>query len=172
MRYNDAEVAKLLGPMGVDRPYRGFFHMCDSFMPRYDIVTSGSKRLIRRYPYRLVAATYGNKADISAEYNDAAYEVSVVFHKEVIESLIPAPISAPGGGTKFDPVSYKGDFKWLNILHETNNPDGTIGFFRGVLGDGTKPVRPEYGWAILHQRITGVAGLGLVDVTAVDYAGT
>lgn len=172
VRFNDAEVGKLLGPMGVDRSYRGFFHMCDSFMPRYDIVTSGSARLIRRYPYRLVAATYGNKADISNEYRDAVYEVSVVFHKEVMESLIPKPITSPGGGTKFDPVSYKGEFKWLNIPHQTDNPDGTIGFFRGVLGDGTKPIRPEWGWAILHQRVTGVGSLGLVDVTAGGYAGT
>jgi hypothetical protein len=160
-RYS-TRVSELLAPLGIERPYRGFFHMVDDFAPRYKTTVVGGKTVLQRVlPYASAAATYGNKFDINPAYEDAEYEVSFVFHMDVIEALIPKPITSPGGNTKFDPVSYRGDFKWKNIPHPTENPDGTIGFFRGVLSSGTKPIRPEWGYAILHLRCAN--DLGLLD---------
>ena len=45
------------------------------------------------------------------------------------------------------------------------NPDGTIGFFRGVMSSGTKPIRPEWGYAILHNRCAHNLGLTACDGT-------
>jgi hypothetical protein len=123
--------------------------MIDDFLPRYNWNGTGWTRVL---PYAGSAATHGTKFDISSAYENAQFEVSFVFHQDVIESLIPKPITSPGGNTRFDPVSYKGDFKWKNILNKDSNPDGTIGYFRGVLSNGTKILRPEWGWAVLHQR--------------------
>ena len=68
-----------------------------------------------------------------------------------MESLIPAPITG-AGGLKFNPVNYKGDFKWTNILSETYNPDGTNGFFRGILASASKPIKTNFGYVILFKR--------------------
>lgn len=149
-----AKPNELLAPLGVETAYRGYYHMVDDLMPRYNWNGSGWTRV---QPYAGTAATYGTKQDISSAYENAQFEVSVVFHQDVYESLIPRPITSPGGDTRFDPVSYKGDFKWRNILDKTDNPDGTIGFHRAILSNGTKILRPEWGWAILHQRCGDMA---------------
>lgn len=160
-RYNAGKVNELLAPLGIERSYRGFFHMIDEFSPRYKLVAGSDTKVQRVLPYASTAATYGSKYDINPNYETAEYEVSFVFHQDVIESLIPKPITSPGGNTKFDPVSYRGNFMWKNILHPTQNPDGTMGFFRGVMSNGTKPIRPEWGYAILHLRCPN--NLGLTD---------
>jgi hypothetical protein len=135
----------LLAPLGVERTYKGFYHLIDDFMPRY---TFNGSTYTEVTPY----IKSNDEFIINPAYENAQYEVTVVFHKDVYHSVIPAPISSPGGSTSFDPVSYRGDFKWLNIRDRDTNPDGTIGFFRGVLSAGSKPIRPEWGYAIMHLR--------------------
>jgi hypothetical protein len=92
------------------------------------------------------------RAIVNPEYASATYEEAFILHPEVMKSLIPRPLTSPGGNTKFDPVSYRGDFRFLNIPDRTLNPDGNYGFFRGVLASGSKPCRPEFGYAIMFQR--------------------
>jgi len=139
----------LLAPLGVERTYKGFYHLIDDFMPRYTYF-GGTYTEVPPY----VKATSGGNTEwiVNPAYELAQYEVSIVFHKDVFHSVIPAPITSPGGSTAFDPVSYRGEFKWLNIRDKDENPDGTIGYFRGVLSAGSKPIRPEWGYAIMHTR--------------------
>jgi hypothetical protein len=68
-----------------------------------------------------------------------------------MESQIPNPLSGSNGLT-FNPVNYRGDFKWTNIANEIYNPDSTSGFFRGVLASATKPIKTEFGYVILFKR--------------------
>jgi hypothetical protein len=68
-----------------------------------------------------------------------------------MESQIPEPISGASGLT-FDPVNYRGKFAWKNITSVDINPDGTIGFFRGVLASASKPIKTEFGFVVLFQR--------------------
>jgi hypothetical protein len=139
----------LLAPLGVERTYKGFYHLIDDFMPRY----SYSGGVYTEIPPYIKSTSGGNTEWIvNPAYELAQYEVSIVFHKDVFHSVIPAPITSPGGSTSFDPVSYRGEFKWLNIRDKDENPDGTIGYFRGVLSAGSKPIRPEWGYAIMHTR--------------------
>jgi len=49
-------------------------------------------------------------------------------------------------------VDYKGKFNWLNIQDEVLNPDKTIGFFRGVIASASKPIKTEFGYAVLFAR--------------------
>jgi hypothetical protein len=49
-------------------------------------------------------------------------------------------------------VSYKGDFKWTNILDGLTNPDGTIGYFRGIMASASKPIKTDFGYVILFKR--------------------
>ena len=75
-----------------------------------------------------------------------------------MESQIPQPFSGASGVT-FDPVNYQGDFKWKNILSEAVNPDGTIGFFRGVLSSASKPIKTNFGYVIVFKRNATLAGV-------------
>jgi hypothetical protein len=124
--------------------------MIDDFLPRWNL-TNGAWVRVRPY-IATSGATKGTKFDINPAYETATYEDTILFHTDVFTNLVPKPITAPGGNTKFDAVSYMGEFKWRNIPNKADNPDGTIGFFRAILSSGSKPIRPEWGYVIRHLR--------------------
>lgn len=107
----------------------------------------------------------------NASYNSAPYEMSFILHPEVMEALTRNSTTSLGNGTKFDPTTSIGDFKFQNIPNEATNPDGTFGYFRGILEFASKPWRTAFGWAIMHRRpdptvlaapnISVTSGLGL-----------
>lgn len=104
-------------------------------------------------------------------YHTAPYEMSFILHPEVMEALTRNSTTSLGSGTQFDPTTKIGDFKWQNIMNEATNPDGTFGYFRGILEFASKPWKTAYGWAIIHRRpdptvlaapsISVTSGLGL-----------
>ena len=144
VRYNNAKVSDLIAPLGIEKSFRGFYHLVDDLAPRYT-VSSGT--LTRVDPYNVA----GGKATPNPDYETATHESAFLVHPEVCEAQIPNPMSG-GAGITFDPVNYRGKFDWKNIAHEQNNPDGTIGFFRGVLASATKPIKTEFGYVILFKR--------------------
>lgn len=122
---------------------------CFCEVPFYIIDTTG-------YTVGTGVVSTAKRYIVNPEYYNAEFEESFIVHPEVMEALIPAPISSFGSGTKFNPVNYRGDFKFLNIPHRVDNPDGNWGYYRGVLASGSKPVRPQYGIAIMTKRIPDV----------------
>jgi hypothetical protein len=148
VRYNNAKVSDLIAPLGIEKSFRGFYHLIDDMAPRFTITgTSGTGVVTRVQPY---TAT-GGIITLNAAYETANYEAAYILHQDVMESQIPEPISGSNGLT-FDPVNYRGKFNWKNIPSVDLNPDGTIGFFRGVLASATKPIRTEFGYVILFKR--------------------
>ena len=148
-------VNELLAPLGVTRTYRNFHHLIDPFPARWDVV---SGVWVRRRPFvpvanDLGAIRQGFKYELNADYMNAAYEDTVIFVPEVFTSLVAKPISA-AGAMEFSPQNYRGEFTWRNIPDRTNNPDGTIGFFRAIFASGSKPVHPQQGYVIRHKRST------------------
>jgi len=146
-RYNNAKVGDLIAPLGIERSHRGFYHLVDDLAPRFT-VSSGA--LTRVFPY---SATASGVISENPAYNTAPLEAAYVLHQDVMESQIPEPITGANGLT-FDPVTYRGKFDWKNIPSVDLNPDGTIGFFRGVLASATKPIKTEFGYALLFKRDT------------------
>jgi len=144
VRYNNAKVSDLIAPLGIEKSFRGFYHLVDDLAPRYN-VSSGT--LTRVDPYNVD----GGKATPNPNYETATHESAFLVHPEVCEAQIPNPMSG-GSGISFDPVNYRGKFDWKNIAHEQNNPDGTVGFFRGVLASATKPIKTEFGYVVLFKR--------------------
>lgn len=144
IRKNSGKVSELIAPLGVDGSFRGFYHLCDDIGIR-GTISSGTFTRVR--PETMTNGILTS----NASYDTADYEVAHVLHREVMEVLIPAPLSG-AGPVKFDPVSYTGDFKWKNILNEVTNPDGTIGFFRGVLASASRRIKPRFGTAIVFKR--------------------
>ena len=153
VRYNNAKVSDLIAPLGIEKSFRGFYHLVDDLAPRFgtasDEVTSATPvdRLVPIPPY----SVSGGKATPNGDYESAEYEVAFILHPEVCEAQIPNPLSG-GNGLSFDPVNYRGKFDWKNIANEVTNPDGTVGFFRGVLASATKPIKTEFGYAIIFKR--------------------
>jgi hypothetical protein len=143
-RYSSSKVAELLQPLGVERSQRGFYHLIDDLVPRYT-VSSGT--LTRVQPYTVS----GGIVTDNASYETATIEAAYVIHADVMECQIPNPF-AGAGAVKFDPITYSGIFKWLNIQDEVRNPDGTQGFFRGVLSSASKPIHTSFGFVILFDR--------------------
>jgi len=88
----------------------------------------------------------------NTSYASAPYEMSFIMHPDVMEALVTKPPTSIGSGSSFDPREAIGDFKFKNIPNEIDNPDGTFGYWRGILEFASKPVRTEYGWAIMHRR--------------------
>jgi len=145
VRYNNSKVSDLIAPLGVEKSFRGFYHLVDDLAPRFTL--ANTDQITRVLPY---AVSSGVTTPNSA-YETAEYEAAFVIHPHVCESQIPNPFSG-AQGISFDPVSYRGDFKWTNIPNEVTNPDGTIGFFRGVLASATKPIKTDLGFVILFKR--------------------
>lgn len=145
VRYNNAKVSELIAPLGVEKSFRGFYHLIDDLAPRY--TDDGDGNLTRVQPY---TATSGIITP-NASYETAPIEAAYILHQDVMESQIPEPVTGSNGLT-FDPVNYRGKFNWKNIPSVDVNPDGTIGFFRGVLASATKPIKTEFGFVVLFQR--------------------
>lgn len=149
VRYNNARVSELIAPLGIEKSFRGFYHLVDDLAPRYSFNGTTDKLEIVE-PYTLS----GGVAVPNPSYESASFEAAYVLHPEVCEALIPNPMTG-GSGISFNPVNYRGKFDWKNIISEATNPDGTIGFFRGVLASATKPIKTEFGYVILFKRDAG-----------------
>lgn len=134
-------VDSLIKPLGINESFRGFYHITDPAIPRFN-QTNGV--LTRVEPLTVTGA-------INPAYATATYEAAYVVHKEVLESQVPTPnVSAPG--VVFNPVSYMGDWAWANNKDNTVNILGDKGFFIGTLASATMPKNYEYGYVILFSR--------------------
>lgn len=164
LRYTTAKVNELYAPLGVERSYRGFYHVIDDFPRRFNI-TGGAwvevKPYIKAATVGLPEVEKGEHYVINPDYEVAPYEESIIFVKDVMRSLVPSSITSPGGNVAYEPQNYRGEFKFLNIRDRIDNPDGNWGYFRGILQSGSKPIHPEWGYAIRHLRC-GV-DVGLLD---------
>ena len=144
VRYNNSKVSDLIAPLGVEKSFRGFYHLVDDLAPRFTIAAGAATRV---QPYTVTNGI----TSYNAAYDTADFEAAYIIHPHVMESQIPNPMSGSNGLT-FNPVNYRGDFKWTNILNEITNPDGTTGFFRGILASATKPIKTDMGYVILFKR--------------------
>lgn len=147
IRYNSAKVGELIAPLGVEKSFRGFYHLVDDLTTRYKSRGGEANTLVKVEPYTVS----GGVVVPNSEYESAEFEAAYVLVDDVMESLIPAPISGANGLT-FDPVNYKGDFRWTNIPDADINPDGTIGFFRGIMASASKPIKTNFGYVVIFKR--------------------
>jgi len=146
-----AKPNELLTPLGIERSYGGFYHSIDAYPPRFNVFDTTNDKLIRVFPFRKETTTRGSAYNINPSYETASYEISYIFHQDVMRSVVPSPISV-GNKMGFNSQNYRGEFKWVNILDRAFNPDGNVGYFRGVMASGARPVFPQYGYVILHTR--------------------
>jgi len=148
VRYNNAKVSDLIAPLGIEKSFRGFYHLIDDLAPRFTLSGSPADVFTRVAPYSVASGV----TTYNASYDSASYEAAFIVHPECMESQIPAPLGSLGSGVTFNANDYKGDFKWLNIPDAITNPDSENGFFRGILASASKPIKTEFGFMILFKR--------------------
>jgi hypothetical protein len=149
LRNAAGRVDELLAPLGVDKAWRGFYHLCDDLAPRYTFTDNGSDDyMLRVQPYSFSSSVLVP----NSLYDTAQYEVAHVLHKDVAKHLIPAPTVPVGGGISFNPQDYTGKYNWLNIPDQVTNPFGTNGRFGGIIASATKPMKVDYGYRIIFDR--------------------
>ena len=149
IRYNNAKVGELIAPLGVEKSFRGFYHLIDDLTTRYK---DNGNVLERVEPFSVV----GGVVVPNTAYESAPYEAAYVLVDDVMESLIPAP-TATAPGLTFDPVNFKGEFRWTNIADAEINPDRTIGYFRGIMASASKPIKTQFGYVVIFKRNTDTA---------------
>lgn len=145
IRWSD-QVPELLAPLGAERLFKGFWLIDDVFPPRWNF-TGGAWVRVPAYVWNEDETELIENTD----YDDAEFEDTIIFHADVFKSIAPEPPKSVGGA-KFDPIKYRGEWDWKNILHREDNPDGNYGFFRGVFMNGSKPKFPKYGFVLRHLR--------------------
>lgn len=147
---------ELLAPYGVERSYRGFYHLVDSYPIRGNCVGSTFTEVA---PFYTKAATKGQKSEVNPTWEAVNTEISHVFDPTVFEQLIPRPVTNPAEKFPFDAVSYMGNWKVMNIAHRVDNPDGNIIYHRGILAAGSMPIHPERGVSFIHRRCDSALSL-------------
>jgi len=153
-RYDPDKVKLLTQAYGMERAWNNFKHVYNPFQPRYEI--SGGN-YVRVQPYKdPEAATKGVKQLLRKEYIYATYADSIVVVPQVMKFQVPKTITDPGGGMKFDPVNYMGDFAWLNIKDVKCNPRGRKGFFDAIYTSATEPGLTWHGFVIRHLNCAPV----------------
>lgn len=157
-RYNANRVDELFkvyaGLGAMSAPIRGFQHIIDPLPPRWEYTGGAWNRV---WPYVRVAGDTGYVFTENPAYETAAWEDSFIFHPDVYRMLYPTSITGAGGGVSFQPVQYRGEWKWQNVVDmdtasEAYNPDGTLGRFRAVFSCGAEPIKPRFGVRIRHAR--------------------
>lgn len=161
---NTSEAESFLGPLGIDVTYNGYVHMIEEMPRRFDWVEgSNGYEWVERRPYVKVTDSNNTTIEVNPLWLAAKYQDSYVWCPGVMNLLVPPSISG-AAGAEYDPVNYMGEYSFKNIPHKSENPDGTMGFFRGVLMSGTESLRPQWAWVIRHQ--VADRDLGLIDITA------
>lgn len=149
------EKALLLQSWGVKRNFRGFMHLIDNRMPRFN--WSGGDYV--EVPFWVSSAAHlgpGDKATPNPAYFSAQYEDVYVFHPKVIKRLMPKPPHSLGADTSFESVPYDGEIVWRNIPNGDSasaeyNPLGTFGRYYAPMQFAHEPNLTRLGY-ILRVR--------------------
>lgn len=149
--------AQLLKSWGADKELRGWTHIINNKMPRYDLVAGV---WTRRSYYTTETANIGDAAEVSALYKGARYELVIIWHPDVAIRQMPDPIGSVGGMTSGDAFKNDGTVIWKNIPNadassDEYNPLSDQGRYYAPMYFAYKSEYPRYGYAVLVQRCGG-----------------
>lgn len=153
-RRNDQRYARptfLLEGYGSVSGYQNWAHYHDIETPRYKLSLDGTK-LERVYPYEFTPSTIGEMTNISKDYVNAPFEMSIVFLKDVFRGLVPENPGNVAGAT-FGGASNLGTFKWINIPNKETNLLGEIGFMFARFNCAPEPLdQVDNALVLVHRR--------------------
>lgn len=142
---------ELLKPLGVRRVYRGFAHVTDVELPRFDIVAG---QLVRRLKWTTTSADSGTKRILNSAWETAGIELNYVLPRDAYVKRIINPFERSIAGASFmdRPEYYNAQFFWHNQRDNSTNIFGKIGRWVGLSANASEPVYPLRGMSILSRR--------------------
>lgn len=140
----------LIRAFGVSHSYGDIVWLVDPFPRRFEC-SGGTYTQVA--PFALGAATTrGQPAIVNTSWKTATNEESFLYDPMVKDCLIPRPPTAPHPLFRFDPLTFTGAVRMLNIQDRQCNPLGNIVFHHMALGAGTAPNETWRGAAFVHLR--------------------
>lgn len=144
-----ANPQNLMGQLGA-KVFRGFAHVIDPF-PRRFTCSGGTYTEVA--PFASESKTVLTGAELNSSYLNAPYEEATIFSPDLYTCLVPRPISSPGAGTSFDPVSYTGEWIWANLADQDGtNVFRSQGRWYGRMYCAPLLARPELGVSFVFRR--------------------
>jgi hypothetical protein len=152
----EGQGAQLMKSWGVKRNFRGFMHVIDNRMPRYN----WSNGAYVRVPFWLNTPAHLGPTDKSIPnpaYQTAQYEDVFIWHPKVMKRLMPKAPHSMGADTSFENAPYDGEIVWRNILNgdatsPEYNPMGNFGRYYAPMMAAYEPNLTRLGY-ILRVRI-------------------
>ena len=158
---NSSERDFLLKPLGVTHTYNGFVHMIDDMPPRY---TFAGGIYTRVEPYVLDTSNpLNHKLQVNPAWRTADFQDSYIYVRDAMQFRVPDSVTGVSKAM-FDPQTYMGDFRWINIQNDDEssdayNPDGTLGRFRGNLMSASEGIAPQLMFTIRHKVCASDLGI-------------
>lgn len=148
-----AQPSALVAPLGIDRSYRGLYHIIDPFIPRFEYNAANANPWTRVAPFISSAASTGTKWEPNPAYENAPYELQYLYHQDVMEVMVQqVGPDIPGAPFTDRPEYYTGEFIWLNIPNRTTNPLGKIGNWLAIFTNAIRANLPQLGYAVMVKR--------------------
>lgn len=143
---------ELLKPLGVTRVFRGWNHVIDVEIPRFNLVAGQMSRVL---PFSMTSADSGNKRIFNTAYETAAYEYIYAKPRNAMSAAIIKDSTAKDiAGAAFEdhPYYYSMTFFWSNIKDNTTNILGKLGRWIGIAAQASHPMYPDRGMGIFAKR--------------------
>lgn len=148
-----AQPSALVAPLGVERSFRGWYHIIDPFLPRFTYTQGSPTPWTRVAPFVSSAASDGTKWEPNPDYEAAPYELQFAYHQDAIEVMVQQQgPDIPDAPFTDRPEYYTMEFIWLNIPDIVTNPLGKIGRWLAIGTNAIRPVHPELGEAYMVKR--------------------
>jgi hypothetical protein len=144
----------LLQAWGIKRNFRGFMHLIDNRMPRFNWADGDYVPV----PYwQNTAGHIGDISNVNPAYKSAQYEDMYIWSPKVVKRLMPKAPHSVGGDTSFDAVPFSGELTWRNIAEADPespefNPLSNMGRFWSALMVAYAPNVVRYGYILRVRR--------------------
>lgn len=154
MEANFGDNSYLMHQLGATKAFRNFVYLQDSMAPRYDFDDTKpvGQKWVRIHPYVAVPSTTGNIYIPNEAYDNAPFEDTIIFVRDVFKSMVVPPFNS-ADKMKFNPRTFNGEVRWINNPDMNTNYLGTQGMFVAELSNAAMPVYPRHGIVIRHLRV-------------------
>lgn len=139
----------------IDYNIRGLKFAIDQQPLRFNTV-DGNGYPVWIAPLISVSTDYGVEARVNPDWTYALYEAGALWAKGAFKRLVPKSyLGESGSQMKFPAQMYFGELQWHNVIDNTCNPWGDIGWHKWRIARAFQARRPHTVIPILYKRCPG-----------------
>lgn len=144
----------------IDYNVRGLKFAIDQQPLRFDTVNGvGYPNWIE--PLIRTSTDFGVESRVNPDWVNAKYEAAMLWSKGAFKRLVPKSyVGEPGSGMKFPAQMYFGQIQWHNVVDNSCNEWGDIGWHKWRIARAFQARRPHGVVPILFKRCNEDYGLG------------